>query len=291
MIVPPPIPSFLDHFADLASSYDVVLSDVWGVVHNGVTAFPQAGEALAQFRQSGGAVVLISNAPRPGQNVVHLIDRLGVIREAYDSIVTSGDVTTAVIARRPGQTVYHLGPDRDRPMYAKLNVRFAPVESADYVVCSGLFNDEVETAEDYREILGRMHARNLFMVCANPDVVVERGDRLVACAGAIADLYQEMGGEVLYAGKPYRPIYDQALAAAAAARGAASPLARVLAIGDSVRTDVTGAALLGVDCLFLTAGIHAEELGGRDTPDPAVLEQIFAGAGVMPKAVMRRLVW
>lgn len=286
-----PIPSFLDHFSSLAPSYDVVLSDVWGVVHNGVAALPEAGEALSRFRDAGGTVVLISNAPRPGRNVVHLLDEFGVIREAYDGIVTSGDVTTTVIAGRPGQTVFHLGPDRDRPMYAKLDVRFAPVESADYVVCSGLFNDEAETAEDYRELLVRMRARNLFMVCANPDIVVERGDRLVACAGAIADLYRDMGGDVLYAGKPYRPIYDQALAAAEAVRGAATPLERVLAIGDSVRTDVTGAASLGVDCLFLTAGIHAEELGGRDTPDPAVVQQIFAGAGVMPKAVMQRLVW
>jgi HAD superfamily hydrolase (TIGR01459 family) len=286
-----PVPSFLDHFSALAPSYDVVLSDVWGVVHNGVAALPEAGEALARFRRSGGTVVLISNAPRPGQNVVHLLDEFGVVREAYDGIVTSGDVTTHVIAGRPGQTVFHLGPERDRPMYAKLDVRFAPVESADYVVCSGLFNDETETAEDYRALLDRMRARRLFMVCANPDIVVERGDRLVACAGAIADLYRDMGGEVLYAGKPYRPIYDQALAAGDAVRGAPTALARVLAIGDSVRTDVTGAASLGVDCLFLAAGIHAEELGGRDDPDPAVLGQIFAGAGVAPKAVMRRLTW
>lgn len=287
----PPLPSFLESFAVLAPAYDVVLSDVWGVVHNGVAAFPAAGEALARFRRSGGTVVLISNAPRPGENVVHLLDHFGVIREAYDGIITSGDVTCAVIRERPGQTIFHLGPDRDRPIFTVLDVTFAPVETADYVVCSGLFNDEAETAEDYRELLGRMRARALFMVCANPDVVVERGDRLVFCAGAIADLYREMGGEVLYAGKPYRPIYAQALAAAQARRGAPTPLSRVLAIGDSVRTDVTGAATMEIDCLFLTAGIHAEELGTRDNPDPAVLGQIFAGAGVAPKAVMQRLVW
>lgn len=286
-----PPPSFLDSFASLARSYDVVLSDVWGVVHNGIEAFPAAGEALANFRRAGGTVVLISNAPRPGRNVVRLLDKLGVIREAYDNIVTSGDVTCAVIAQRPGETIFHLGPERDRPIFTELDVAFAPVETADYVVCSGLFNDEVETAEDYRELLGRMRERELFMVCANPDVVVERGDRLVFCAGAVADLYQEMGGEVLYAGKPYRPIYEQALDVAYAVRGKRAPLQRVLAIGDSVRTDVTGAAALGVDCLFLTAGIHAEELGGRDNPDPAVLARIFDEAGIAPKAVMRRLVW
>ena len=284
-------PAFRDRFSELASAYDVILSDVWGVVHNGVAAMPEAGEALARFRKGGGTVVLISNAPRPGKQVIHFLDHLGVIRDAYDGIVTSGDVTVAVVAARPGQTLFHVGPERDHSIFAGLDVTFAPLETADYVVCSGLFDDETETAEDYRELLGRMRTRGLFMVCANPDVVVERGDRLVYCAGAIADLYKTMGGEVLYAGKPYRPIYDQALAEAESAHGKATPLARVLAIGDSVRTDVAGAATLGVDCLFLTAGIHAEELGGRDTPDPAVLRTIFAGANVAPKAVMRRLVW
>jgi HAD superfamily hydrolase (TIGR01459 family) len=290
--VPHPTPSFLDHFAALAASYDVVLSDVWGVVHNGVAALPEAGQALSRFRQDGGTVVLISNAPRPGHNVLKLLDHFGVIREAYDGIVTSGDVTAAVIAERHDQTIFHLGPDRDRPIFTALHVAFAPVESADYVVCSGLFDDEEETAEDYRSLLGAMRERGLLMVCANPDIVVERGDRLVPCAGAIADLYKHMGGEVLYAGKPYRPIYSQALAEAAKLRAGVAPaLSRVLAIGDSVRTDVAGAKALGADCLFLTAGIHAEELGGRESPDAAILQQLFAEADVTPQAVMRRLVW
>ena len=150
-------------------------------------------------------------------------------------------------------------------------MRFAPLESADYVVCSGLDDDEVETPEDYRARLETMLARKLFMVCGNPDVVVERGDRLVYCAGAIADLYATMGGEVLYAGKPYRPIYEMALAKAEAAAGRKAPLNRVLAIGDSVRTDLKGARTIGVDFLFVTSGIHAEELGGRERPDTAAL--------------------
>jgi HAD superfamily hydrolase (TIGR01459 family) len=136
-----------------------------------------------------------------------------------------------------------------------------------------------------------MLTRKLFMVCGNPDVVVERGDRLVYCAGAIADLYAAMGGEVLYAGKPYRPIYDMALAKAAAAAGKKPALERVLAIGDSIRTDLKGAALLGADFLFITAGIHAEELGGRERPDTGALKNAFTAAGGMPKAVMRQLVW
>ena len=193
--------------------------------------------------------------------------------------------------QRPGQSIFHLGPERDHSIFAETGVRFAPLEEADYVVCSGLFNDEVETPEDYRELLGRMRQRSLFMVCGNPDVVVERGDKLVYCAGAIADLYVSLGGDVLYAGKPYRPIYADALKRAEDARGRPVPLARVLAIGDSLRTDVKGAAGFGIDCLFVTAGIHAEELGARDNPSADALDRIFATAGVRPTAVTQRLVW
>jgi HAD superfamily hydrolase (TIGR01459 family) len=286
----PPL-ALTDRFSTLAPCYDVALCDVWGVIHNGVAASADACDALMRFRARGGSVMLITNAPRPGVVVMRFLDKLQVPREVYDGIVSSGDVTRAYVASRPGDTVFRLGPDRDTPIYESLAVAFAPVESADYVVCTGLFDDETETPEDYRELLGRMRARDLFMVCANPDAVVERGHKLVHCAGAIADLYGSLGGKVLYAGKPHRPIYDEALAVAEKARGGATPLARVLAIGDSVRTDLAGASGLGVDCLFVTAGIHAEEVGGREDPDPAALRDIFAAANLMPKAVTRTLVW
>jgi len=284
-------PAFIEGFSTLASKYDAVLCDVWGVVHNGVAAFPAACQALTRFRSGGGTAMLITNAPRPGKVVMRLLDKLGVPRTSYDDIVSSGDVTRAVIASRPERNLFHIGPDRDLPIFDGLNLRFVPIEAADYVVCTGLHDDEVETPENYRALLGELRARKLFMLCANPDVVVERGEKLVYCAGALADLYGELGGEVLYAGKPHRPIYAQALERIAAVRGAPPPLSRVLAIGDSVRTDLKGAAAFGVDCLFVTAGIHAEELGGRDAPDPAAINQIFASAGIVPKAVTRRLVW
>ena len=284
-------PRFVDRFSTLAPAYDLVLSDVWGVVHNGVAAYLQAGEALARFRAGGGTVVLVSNSPRPGKPVVRQLDHFGVIRAAYDTIVTSGDVTRNVLGEHPGANVYHIGPERDLSIFDGLDIRFTPLDVADCVVCSGLFDDEVETADDYRALLGKVQARNLLMVCANPDVVVERGDRLVYCAGAIADLYAAMGGEVIYAGKPYRPIYDLALAEGAAFRGAPVAPARVLAIGDSVRTDLQGALAIGIDCLFVTAGIHAEELGRREQPDMEALGAIFAAAGTWPKAVTRRLAW
>jgi HAD superfamily hydrolase (TIGR01459 family) len=274
------VPPITAHFAGIAGDYDVVLSDVWGVVHDGLHSLPEACDALTRFRGKGGQVVLITNAPRPREAVIAQIDGFGVPRTAYDDIVSSGDVTRAVIRSRPGQTVCHIGPPRDKPIFVGLDVTFAPLERADYVVCSGLEHDEVETAEDYRPRLEAMLARRLFMVCGNPDVVVERGPRLVYCAGAIADLYKSMGGEVLYAGKPYRPIYDLALA-----RVTGQPaLDRVLAIGDSLRTDFAGANALGVDFLFVTAGIHAGDFDGADA-----MHQAFAGR--VPRALMRRLAW
>ena len=282
---------FIERFAPVARDYDVLLCDVWGVVHNGIAAFAPACEALMRFRERGGTAMLITNAPRPGAAVIRILDRLGVPHGAYDAITSSGDVTRAIVEDRLGQSVFHLGPERDLPIFAGLNVRFAAVETADYVVCSGLFDDTVETPDNYRDMLALMRQRSLFMVCANPDIVVERGDTLVYCAGALADAYRELGGEVLYCGKPHAPIYQAALAEAAARRGAAVPLKRVLAIGDSVRTDLKGAASFGIDCMFVTSGIHAEEYGGRDSPSLEALRAIFAAAGVRPIAVTRALAW
>ncbi len=284
-------PPLIQHFSALAPDYDLLLCDIWGVVHNGLEAHAQSCDALMRTRAMGGTVVLITNSPRPSDQVGRQLGRLRVPAETYDAIVSSGDVTRSVIEERRGQSLYHLGPERDRSVFGGLDVRFAPLESADYVVCTGLEDDDVETPDDYRDRLEAMLKRGLFMVCGNPDVVVERGRRLVYCAGALADLYATMGGEVLYAGKPYRPIYDMALAKAKSASGRELALARVLAVGDSVRTDLKGARMLGVDFLFVTSGIHAEELGGRERPDATALKHVFTAAGDMPKAVMRQLVW
>jgi HAD superfamily hydrolase (TIGR01459 family) len=282
---------FTDHFSALAPDYDVVLSDVWGVVHNGVAAFPEACDALTRFREAGGTVVLITNAPRPNGVVATQVAQFGAPRSIYDAIVSSGDVTRDEIDKRPGQSIFHVGPQRDLAIFEGLDVTFAGVERADYVICSGLFNEETETPDDYRDLLGQMLSRGLFMVCGNPDVVVERGEQLLYCAGAIADLYARMGGAVLYAGKPYAPIYDLALKLAQGASGKHADRKRVLAIGDSVRTDFKGATSYGIDCLFVTAGIHAAEFGGRDDPDPDAVERVLIAAGGKPRAIARKLRW
>jgi HAD superfamily hydrolase (TIGR01459 family) len=283
------MPPLIPHFSELASGYDLVLCDVWGVVHNGLEAFPAACDALMRARAQGASVVFITNAPRPSVQVERQLAKLHVPRETYDAIVSSGDVTHSEMRKRPHQSVFHLGPERDKSVFDGLPVTFAPLDRADYVVCTGLFDDDTETPEDYRATLEQMLARKLFMLCGNPDVVVERGTDLVYCAGAIADLYREMGGEVLYAGKPYRPIYEMAVERGRGASGGAP--SRILAIGDSVRTDLAGAHAFGADCLFIAGGIHAEELGGRENTDVEALAKIFTTAGKMPKAVMRHLVW
>jgi HAD superfamily hydrolase (TIGR01459 family) len=252
----------IEGLSALAPRYDLILSDVWGVLHNGLVAFAPASEALTRFRAGGGWVVLVSNAPRPGSGVAEQLDRVGVPRTAWDGIITSGDLTRAAVIERQGQVVHHLGPRRDLGIFEGLDVQFGDVDAADYVVCSGFRNDETETVEDFRGSLERMRERDLWMICANPDLVVERGDRLVPCAGAIALAYEDIGGGVFYAGKPHRPVYEAALALGAKLRGGEPvPLRRVLAVGDAMRTDIAGAAAFGIDALFVARGIHAAELG------------------------------
>jgi HAD superfamily hydrolase (TIGR01459 family) len=279
---------FVERLRDLVDGKDVVLSDIWGVVHNGLEAFPEACEALHTYRQRGGTVILITNAPRPADSVQRQLRKLGVADETYDAIVSSGDLTRHFVADHPGKNMFWLGPERDNSIYRGLNPVIGPLEQADYIVCTGLFDDETETPEDYRAMLMQARERKLPLICANPDIVVERGDRLIYCAGAIAELYRELGGEVIFYGKPHRPIYERAMALAAERRGHPTPLDRVLAIGDSVRTDLTGALGFGIDCLFVTRGIHSEEFEGLDQLDPASVKELF---GHPPRALMRELRW
>jgi HAD superfamily hydrolase (TIGR01459 family) len=279
---------FVERLSDLVDGVEVILSDIWGVVHNGLESFPEACEALHTYRQRGGTVILITNAPRPADSVQRQLRKLGVADNIYDAIVSSGDLTRNFVADHPGKKMYWLGPDRDNSIYRGLDAVTAPLEQADYIVCTGPFDDETETPEDYRAMLLQARERKLTFICANPDIVVERGDRLIYCAGAIAELYRELGGEVIFYGKPHRPIYERAMALAAERRGKPTSLDRVLAIGDSVRTDLTGALGFGIDCLFVTRGIHAEEFEGIDQLDPASVKELF---GHPPRALMRELKW
>ncbi|WP_322515761.1 TIGR01459 family HAD-type hydrolase [Rhodopseudomonas palustris] len=279
---------FVEHLRELVGSVDVVLSDIWGVVHNGLESFPEACEALRNARADGRTVVLITNAPRPADSVQRQLRKLDVPDDCYDAIVSSGDLTRTYVAEHPGQSVFWLGPDRDNSIYRGLDARLTPLEAADYIICTGPFDDETESAEDYRAMMGEALARKLTLVCANPDIVVERGDRLIYCAGAIAELYRELGGDVIFYGKPHRPIYDRAMALARGLRNAETPLPRVLAIGDSVRTDLAGAQSYGIDLLFVTRGIHSDAFEGIDRLDTAAVTELF---GHPPAALTRELRW
>jgi HAD superfamily hydrolase (TIGR01459 family) len=279
---------FVEKLRDLVDGKEVVLSDIWGVVHNGLESFPEACDALHTYRKQGGTVILITNAPRPADSVQRQLRKLGVADETYDAIVSSGDLTRLFVADHPGKKMFWLGPERDSSIHRGLDAVIAPLEQADYIVCTGLFDDETETAEDYRAMMLQARERKLTLICANPDIVVERGDRLIYCAGAIAELYRELGGEVIFYGKPHRPIYERAMALAAERSGHKAQLNRVLAIGDSVRTDLTGAHGFGIDCLFVTRGIHSEEFEGIDQLDPASVKELF---GHPPRALMRELRW
>ena len=279
---------FAERLSDLVDGVDVILSDIWGVVHNGLESFPEACEALHTYRQRGGTVILITNAPRPADSVQRQLRKLGVADETYDAIVSSGDLTRNFVADHPGKKIFWIGPERDSSIHRGLDAVMAPLEQADYIICTGLFDDETESAEDYRAMMLLAREHKLPLICANPDIVVERGDRLIYCAGAIAELYRELGGEAIFYGKPHRPIYERAMALAAERRGRPTSLDRVLAIGDSVRTDLTGALGFGIDCLFLTRGIHSEEFEGIDQLDPASVKELF---GHPPRALMRELKW
>ncbi len=282
---------------EISDRYEAILCDIWGVLHNGVASFPPASAALTSFRRRGGAVVLISNAPRPSPPVRQQVLRLGVPPEAFDAIVTSGDVTIGLMEEQPGDRLLHIGPGRDLSLFDAVaqatgdRPRLLGLEDAQYALCTGLRNDESETPDDYELELRAMAARGMTMICANPDIVIHRGETLIYCAGALARRYEELGGPVLYAGKPYAPIYDRALTLAERARGAAVERGRVLAIGDGMRTDISGAERAGLDALFVTGGIHRSLHGESPASpaDPVELQRLYQENALWPIAAIRAL--
>ena len=282
------LPETIDSLDAVVSRYRALLCDVWGVVHNGETHFPAAAAALQRARGAGLAVVLITNSPRRSADVIAQMRVIGVPEGAFDRVVSSGDVTRDLIARGP-RKIFHIGPDRDFNLYDGLDVELVEEFEADVVVCTGPYDDEVETPDDYRDLLMRLRARNLPFICANPDIVVERGERLIWCAGAIARDYTQLGGRTLIAGKPHAPIYDVALKIAGEVAGRELARGEVLAIGDGMMTDVKGGADNGFDVLYISGGIHARDYGDPSRPDPALLAAFLDTHGYRPVAVMPRL--
>jgi HAD superfamily hydrolase (TIGR01459 family) len=276
----------LTSIADLAATSDAWIVDIWGVMHNGVRAHRAAVEAARAFRAAGGTVVLLSNAPRPFQWVVPHMTALGVPADAYDAGVTSGDVTRDMLKAWAGRRLLHIGPERDEPLRDGLDLALAPAAEAEVVLCSGLYNDDAETPADYAEMLDALAARGVPMICANPDILVERGDRLIYCAGALAENYAAKGGEVSYAGKPHLPVYERTLAEIARLRGQRIEKTRVLAIGDGVETDLAGAHAAGLRSVFVASPIFAPNGLSAD-----VLADLFTGRPLAPVAAMTGLAW
>lgn len=276
----------------LSDRYDVVLCDVWGVIHNGVVSFPQACDALTKWAEIKGPVVLISNAPRPSHDVVPQLDALGVPRSAWNAFVSSGDATRALLSPYAGQAVWKVGPERDAPLWAGFDLTLAGPEDADFILCSGLYDDETEVPEDYRDRLKVAADRGLKFICANPDRVVQRGDKLIFCAGALADLYESLGGQVVMAGKPYGAIYDLALAEAETLLGRPVDRDRVLCVGDGVITDVKGAHDQKLACLFIAKGIHGDTAVGPDGElIPQAVQALLDAEAVGATHAIGDLVW
>jgi HAD superfamily hydrolase (TIGR01459 family) len=238
----------------IADQYDAVFCDIWGVIHNGRSPFHEACEALERFRERA-PVVMITNIPRPSIGVPESFKRIGVPGEFYDAIVTSGDATIDSLARRAPGPAFKIGPERDDGLYAGLELNFTDLDTAEFISCTGMYDDS-EHPDDYIELLGEARGRNLPMICANPDMKVKVGEKIVWCGGALAKMYEDMGGEVIYGGKPHEPIYRLCRAWLDEVTGHVPPPERILCIGDNIFTDLLGAQREGMDCLFIQDGLH-----------------------------------
>ena len=276
------------NLAQLRGRHDAVFCDLWGCLHNGHQPYPAAVAALQGFRAAkdgatGGRVILLTNAPRPRASVVAQLDAMGCPRDAWDEVVTSGDAAQyAMLAGAVGRKVYFIGADKDEPFFTDFAGDLAafaasqpaiarvPLSEAEGVVCTGLRDDLSETPQDYRAELLLAKSRGLPLLCANPDLVVDLGERRLYCAGALAAAYEEMGGRALYFGKPHPPIYDLARRRLAALGGRDDM--HILCIGDGIATDVQGGMAEGLDTLFVTGGLSADQFGAdAANPDPQLL--------------------
>lgn len=280
----------INGLSEIADRYEAVLCDVWGVLHNGKKVWPEAANALSRFRETGGVVVMITNAPRPQGPVLQQLENLMVPDGVFDDLVTSGDATRSLIDELDGP-IFHLGPERDYTLYEGLDVTFSQPEGAAGVVCTGLFDDRKETPADYRQLLTQLNELELPFICANPDLVVEYGDQLLWCAGALARDYAAIGGTTHIVGKPHSPIYEHALEKISNALGSIPHKSRVLAIGDGLPTDIAGARDFGVDALFISNGIHAGEYANNQGRAELELQNFLAENQVSPVGWMPSLAW
>jgi len=286
--------TILSGVADVASRYDVFICDLWGVVHDGERLYPGVADCLQRLRARDARIAFLSNAPRPAPVVARDLVKIGVTDGMADVLVTSGDATHEALSRRDdawhaalGRRFFHLGPPRCQPTIEDIGEEVG-LDAAEFIVCTGLFDDESEQPEDYRDLLAPAAARGLPLICANPDRIVMRGERMLPCAGAVADLYAELGGPVRHHGKPYPSVYERVFE-----RLQVADRSRAVMIGDSFHTDIEGARNVGLDSIWIAGGVHADEVGYRpDAPlDADRIAAALAAAGERPTAVMAQLSW
>ncbi|CBI76122.1 Predicted sugar phosphatase of the HAD superfamily [Bartonella clarridgeiae 73] len=274
----------LTHIDTLIGQYDAVFCDVWGVVHNGVQIFETAVQALQKIRQMGKSIILLTNSPRSQEGVAIQLQRMQVDIECYDAIVTSGDVTRDLIRSAP-RKVFFIGPQRDVVLLEGLSCELVEEWEASAIVCSGFLEDLEAIPDAYEEMFRRLQGRNLPFICANPDIVVHFGNQEIWCAGALARLYEKLGGEVRIAGKPHAPIYECAFKKLQKIRGVVDK-DRILAIGDGLLTDVKGAIHFGLDSLYIMGGIHHHDYRHNGVVDKEALHAFFDHYGYQPNAMM-----
>ena len=284
-------PTPISGLSQLAARYDVLLCDVWGVIHNGRESFPDACAALARFRAEVGPVILISNAPRPHPPIVEQLDSLGVPRTAWTQLITSGDATRTLLSERAPGRCWKIGPERDGVLYDGLDLLEGGPGDADFICVTGPYDDENDEPGDYRDRFITCVERGLELICANPDIVVQRGDKLIYCGGALAQLYESLGGRAVMAGKPYAPIYEMALTVAAERLGRPVDRSRVLCVGDGLPTDVRGANARGLDVLFVASGIHGAETIGPDGLIMPVIGDLLRQEGLQANWAIADMMW
>ncbi len=280
----------IENFAEISGKYDAALVDLWGCLHNGVKPFAAAVAALETFRDNGGTVLLLTNSPKPSNMVLLQLDDTGVTRDLYQGCVSSGDAArTALASGAYGKKIFALGPERDAPFYKGIDVEHVALDQATGIVCTGLFDDNIETPDDYRAIFLQAKNNGLKMLCANPDIMVDRGDKRIYCAGALAQAYAHMGGEAHYFGKPHPPIYDLAYQKLIEITGREVLPKKIIAIGDGINTDIRGAIGEDIDSLFITGGLAAGETATDGQPNPDRLHAFLSNAQLTPTYSMGHL--
>ena len=253
-------PQKLKGISEISDKFDVYFIDLWGVIHNGVQCYPEALKVLEKLKEQNKKIVLISNAPRPSAVVKVFLETIGLESSCYDFLVTSGDITREYISLNSSKkNFYHLGPTRDIDLFKDLNVTLTSKEECEEIICTGLVSDEEEKLQDYKILLDFFLNKKIPLICANPDEVVARGEKIVFCAGALANQYKQEGGMVRYFGKPYSDIYSFALKKVRAHKDFKDKKEiNTLVIGDNIKTDIKGANLFNLDSVLILNGIYKD---------------------------------